>query len=125
MTDLPTQDPPIMPITPTGNKEVVGGMDTPEGLRDATGQEIELPKEVAAAGVRIQPTSIPIPPSVSQMGVTPAGNNIVVHSAPPIVLPLTDEQIAIGLRLSIVDSLRWLSEWCVKRIKQFRIRIKI
>ena len=135
MTDLPNSDDPqsqVAPIappvgvtaTPSGNKEVVGGMYAPEGLQDATGQEMELPKEVAGAGVRIQPTSIPIPPPVSQMGVKPAGNNVPVQTVPAVALPLTDDQIAMGLRQSIVNSWRWLSEWCVKRLKQLHITLR-
>ena len=110
--------------TPSGSKEVVGGMDRPEGLADATGQETALPKEVAAAGVRVQPTSVPIPASVAQMGVKPAGNNVPVQTTPSAALPLTDDQIAAGLRMSIINSWRWLSEWCVKRLKQIHQGIR-
>ena len=126
MNTLP--DPPVPTPTPTatpsGNKEAVGGIDKPEGLQDATGQEMELPKEVASAGVRIQPASIPIPMPVAQMGVKPAGNNVPVQTVPSVALPLTDDQIAAGLRVSIVSSWRWLSEWCVKRLKQLRVAIQ-
>lgn len=136
MTDLPNSDnpqsqtpPPIAPpvgvsATPSGNKEVVGGMDKPEGLQDVSGQEMELPKEVASAGVRIQPTSVAIPQPVAQMGVKPAGNNVPVQTVPSIPLPLTDDQIAAGLRVSIINSWRWLSEWCVKRLKQLHVAIQ-
>ena len=135
MNDLPnTTDPqgqtvPAVPppsnvtATPSGSKEVVGGTDQSEGLRDATGQELELPKEVAAAGVRIQPTSVPIPPAVANMGVKPSGNNIPVQTVSAVTLPITDDQIAAGLHVSLVNSLRWLSEWCVKRLKQLRVAV--
>ncbi len=136
MTDLPNSTDPQAPLppptappggtpsTPSGSKEVVGGVDRPEGLQDATGQEMELPKEVAGAGVRLQPTSIPIPTPVSQMGVKPAGNNVPVQTTPTTPLPLTDDQIAAGLRVSIINSWRWLSEWCVKRLKQLHVAVK-
>lgn len=134
MTDLPNstdpqdQTPPSTPlgVTPAssfGSKEVVGGVDRPEGLRDATGNEMELPKEVVQAGVRVQPTSVPIPPKVAQMGVKPAGQNIPVQTTSAVALPISDAQIAAGLRISIVNSFRWLAEWCVKRIKQIRINV--
>ena len=127
MTDLPNttdpqgQTPP--PASPSGSKEVVGGMDRPEGLRDATGQEVELPKEVVQAGVRVQPTSVPIPSPVAQMGVKPAGGNIPPQTTSTVALPISDDQIAAGLRMSIINSLRWLAEWCVKRLKQIRIHV--
>ena len=135
MNDLPNvtdpqgqTPPPVVPLaaavtTPSGSKEVVGGMDRPDGLQDATGQEMELPKEVASAGVRVQPTSVPIPPPVAQMGVKPAGQNIPTQTTSTIDLPLSDDQIAAGLHTSIINSLRWLAEWCVKRLKQIRIHV--
>ena len=57
------------------------------------------------------------------MGVKPAGQNIPVQTVPAVVLPLSDEQIAIGLHKGITDSLRWLSEWCVRRLKQMHIAV--
>lgn len=130
MTDLPDsnnpQSPPQpqgTPASPSGSKEVVGGIDRSEGLRDATGQETELPREVVQAGVRIQPTSVPIPPSVAQMGVKPAGGTIPSQTTSTAALPISDDQIAAGLHMSIVNSLRWLAEWCVKKLKQIRIHV--
>lgn len=124
MNDLPTQYPPPVPATPTGNKEVVGGVELPEGLQSAAGQEMELPHEVVSAGVRIQPTSIPIPAPVAQMGVQPAGKNIPAVQTTTVVLPLTDDQIAKGLHESITSSWLWLAHWCIKRLKQFHVNIK-
>ena len=108
-----------MAVTSSGNKEVVGGsVNPPEGLRDATGIEVAIPKEVAAVGVKVRPTTIPIPPAVANMGVKPAGQNIPVQTTSTIVLPLSDSQIASGLHESITSSLRWLTEWCIRRLKQ-------
>ena len=110
--------------TPTGNKEVVGGSNNPpEGLRDATGKEVIIPKEVAAAGVKVRPTTIPIPPAVANMGVKPAGMNVPVQTTSTVILPLSDSQIASGLHQSITSSLRWLAEWCIRRLKQV-VRVK-
>lgn len=137
MTNLPTDTsasdaqatqptPPVSPVTPTGNKEVVGGtFDAKETLTDVTGQEMELPNEVASAGVRMQPTTIPIPPPVAQLGVKPAGPSTpVTTSAPTVMLPISDDQIARGLTMSVNESWRWLSEWCTKRLKQLHIGIQ-
>lgn len=107
-----------------GAKEVEPGTQSPDGAQDATGQEFELPKEVISAGVRVHPTTVPIPQSVSQMGVKPAGGNIPVQTTTTVVLPLTDDQIALGLHESLTNSLRWLAEWCVRRLKQLHIAVK-
>ncbi len=86
------------------------------------GQEVELPKEVAAAGVSTRPTSVPIPPKVSQMGVAPLGQNVsAVPSTGTITLPLTDDQIAQGMRQNVTSSWRWLAEWCKRRLKELHL----
>jgi hypothetical protein len=117
---------PSVPVTPTGAKEVEPGDIAPqEGLRDVTGQEAEIPKEVFSAGVRIRPTTVQVPPRVSKMGVRPAGHNIPVQTTTTVTLPMTDDQIAQGLHESITSSLRWLSEWCLRRMKQLHIIVKM
>jgi len=122
---LPPNTDDVISATPTGNKEVVGGTITQEeSLHDGTGSEFELPKEVSSAGVRIQPTSVPIPQSVASLGVKPAGQSVPVQTVPLVSLPLSDDQIAAGLHASITDSIRWLAEWCVHRLKHLHIAIK-
>ncbi len=36
-----------------------------------------------------------------------------------VVLPLTKDEVEKGLRHQVVDSLRWLAEWCLRLIKMF------
>lgn len=107
------------------SKEIEGrvGLGEP-GLRDVSGQEVELPKEVASAGVKVRPTTVAIPQSVAQLGVKPAGVNVPAQGAAAIALPLTDDQIATGLHQSIASSLRWFAEWCLRRLKQLHMGIK-
>jgi hypothetical protein len=128
MNDLSnSSDPQVVQPSATlsGNKEVVGGGDRQDSLRDATGQEVGIPKEVASAGVRIHPTTVPIPPRVSRMGVKPAGSNIPVQTATAVVLPLSDDVIAAGLGQGVNSSWRWFSEWCLRRMKQLHVIVKI
>lgn len=35
-----------------------------------------------------------------------------------ITLPLTDEEVQLGLHHKIVDSVRWLAEWCIRIAKK-------
>lgn len=137
MTDLPNPSPPpqappaspVIPIQPvsSGNKEIPslsGMVDLHEGLSDATGQELELPKEVQSAGVRIQPTTISLPAPIAKLGVAASGANIPIQTTSTIVLPLSDDQIAIGLHQAVTNSMRWLAEWCVRRLKFLHITLK-
>ena len=87
------------------------------------GHPSELPKEVASAGVTIQPTTIPIPQPIAQMGVAPGPANIPMPTA-ATTLPITDDQIAQGLGKSIKESFRWLAEWCIRRLKQVHIGLQ-
>ncbi len=133
MADLPGPAPagnnPVntdKPITQSSiNKEIEGGVGLGEPeLRDVSGAEVELPKEVASAGVKVHPTTVTIPQPVQQMGIKPTGTNIPAQSATTVALPLTDDQIAHGLGQSITSSVRWLATWCVRRLKQAHIAIK-
>lgn len=109
----------------SASKEIEGGVGLGElGLRDVSGQEIEVPKEVASAGVTVHPTTIAIPQPVQQLGVKPTGANIPAQAAAAVALPLTDDQIATGLHQSIASSIRWLAEWCLRRLKQLHMGIK-
>lgn len=127
MDDLPTNQ--LTPQVSGGTLGIGGkeqepggaGLEQP-GLRDIPGTEIELPKEVAAAGVRAQPTTVQLPQAATQMGVKAVGD-AVIPQATTVALPLTDDQIALGLKQSVVSSWRWLAEWCMRKIKQLHAKI--
>jgi len=61
------------------------------------GKDTELPKEYRRR-VSLHPTVVPLPQHVSQMGVKPAGSNITAGNGQSVTLPLTDDQIEIGLK---------------------------
>ena len=120
MNDLPA---PAQGTTPSTSKEKEAGGVGGEAPFRPTGTETELSPEVASSGVKVQPTSIPIPQPVAQLGVKPAGQN-VPPAAPAITLPLSDMQIAQGLKQSIWSSWRWLAQWCLRRLKQLHMGLK-
>lgn len=84
------------------------------------GRDIELPKEVVSAGVKVQPTTVAIPKPVSQMGVAQTGS-VPVETGTTVTLPLSQPQIQEGLGRSVLDSWRWLAVWCVRRLKQLHL----
>ncbi len=110
-----------IPITPGvgigKEKEAVGGsVELP--LTSAV-KEGELPKEVAAVGVSMQPTTVSIPQSAQAIGLKPSGENVSQEpSTGNIRLPISDSEIVQGLRQDPTSSWRWLSEWCKKRLRQ-------
>lgn len=88
------------------------------------GIEMDLPKEVSAAGVTQRPVQVVPPQSVLQQGVVPTGGNVTVQNGSSIVLPLTDEKIEEGLKLGVGNSIRWLAEWCVRQLKRMHIGLR-
>ncbi|MEA3355143.1 MAG: hypothetical protein U9Q63_01510 [Patescibacteria group bacterium] len=40
-----------------------------------------------------------------------------------VVLPLTKEEVERGLHSKVIDSVRWLAEWCIKTIKMFHGKV--
>lgn len=107
-------------------KEVeIGDLRSREiGLVDVGVQEIELPKEVVSAGVKAQSTTVQLPANVQNLGVQTVGQSGPVTQVTTVVLPLTDDQIAVGLHQGVTSSFRWLAEWCVRRLKQMHVGVK-
>lgn len=141
MNDLPspsasTKNIPVAPSSPIPTnvlasgggsgkeKEGIGIGNLEAGLRDVSGQEMEVPKEVVNAGVKVTPTSISVPPKISQLGVKPSGPNVPLGTGATVTLPLTDDQIAVGLHQSLTSSWRWLAQWCLRRLMQLHLVLK-
>lgn len=128
MNDLPTPAQGTNPSSATGaggisSKEKETGGVSAEAPFHPTGIETELSPEVTSSGVKVRPTTIPIPPPVAQMGVRAAGQNVPTPT-PVVALPLSDDQIAQGLKQSIWSSWRWLAQWCIRKLKQVHMGLK-
>lgn len=91
---------------------------------EEVGAEIELSPELEKAGLEKFRETIELPPDVRKMGVQAVGPSQPVTPATTINLPLTDDQILVGLHAQIITSLRWLAEWCIRRLKQIHVHLK-
>ncbi len=49
----------------------------------------------------------------------------VAPKNPQITLPLTDDQIQVGLQHKVFDAIRWLAEWCVRQLKKMHKTAKL
>jgi hypothetical protein len=83
-------------------------------------EQIEKRPEVdpsIAANVQVSPTQTPTPTAIKdhqgQVVMAP------VDDTKKVVLPLTEDELKAGLHHQILDSVRWLSEWCVMLIKKY------
>lgn len=132
MTILPQQQSDVgTPVPQTSSVGVGKEIEHIERsvVENATGVEqnkdTELPKEVSGVGVKISPTTVVLPQVVSQAGVKTVNPVVApVTISPTIVLPLTDEEIARGLHESVTSSVRWLAEWCERRLHQMNLLLK-
>lgn len=116
------QDLPVPAGSPPPGKELEGGiaLGEPFPLKDIGTHEVNLPKEVIAVGVSARPTKVSLPQAVQQLGVRATGQAQGSAQTPVVALPLTDDQIAQGLKVGVTNSWRWLAEWCIRRLKQLR-----
>lgn len=120
MNDLP--EPPQGTSSSLNKEQETGRVDAEAPVRP-TVVETEISREVSSSGVKVQPTSIPIPPQVGKLGVRPAGQNIPA-TTPTVPLPLSDDQIALGLKQGVWSSWRWLAQWCLRRLQQLHMGLK-
>jgi len=130
MTTLPDKNGNIIVPSSDQPEEISGGISgkEKEGMTlgnselpmQDMGKEMELPKEVRAAGVHQQSTVISIPKPIQEMGVHPVGSELM-PTAEKTTTPLTDAQIADGLHQGITNSIRWLAEWCKRQLKQLGV----
>lgn len=102
---------------PTIQKETEGVIGIAELPITPSTPEASIPKEVTAAGVSVTPTTVLIPQNVATLGVKPIGANVPAQAV-SISLPLTDDQITVSMKKSPALSIRWLAEWCVRKLKQ-------
>lgn len=121
------------PATPVGrlkketdfpkNFHEPGGYEAP--YWEEYGREIELEKELEELGIqKVEEGEVELPPRIAEeMGVKP-----FVPSIPQMIggkTPLTDDQIAQGVKkYRLTDSVFWLAEWCLKKLKQAHVKIK-
>lgn len=122
----------VSPQQVSSSDDLVGSLAKEQGIQgrneSVTYQEqpidVEVGPELAKAGVIKRSEKVDLPPDIVQMGVTAVGPAQPLSTVTTIQLPLTDEQIIVGLHAQIVSSIRWLAEWCVRRLKQVHVHLK-
>lgn len=130
MNDLPVQTPSFITndqpqsmqstTVHSGGVESGGFTISPEVPLQPAVVEIDLPKEVQAAGVSHTPTTVQLPQVVQDQGVQSVGQNVPTTptNGAAVTLPLTDQQIELALKKNVKQSIRWLAEWCVYHFKK-------
>ncbi len=91
-------------------------------------KELEIPEEVEKAGVMKVSETIELPPDVKKLGITPSGASTPITATPvlpEVILPISDQQIIVGLHAKVTSALKWLSTWCIRKLKKAHIALKV
>ena len=90
--------------------------------------EAEIPKEVEKAGVAQIAETIELPLDLKNLGISnPVPQSATGQTAtlPEVKLPISDQQVFIGLHQDVTSAFRWLSEWCVHKLHKAHVVIKV
>lgn len=126
----------------TTSQPVAGGITAPSGVGkegethpapkevvQEVVNEIELPKEVSDAGVEKKgDVIVELPPDVKRLGVTQTGPTAPLVASTPslqVSLPISDNQVVVGLHAQVTSALRWLALWCVKKLAKAHLALKV
>lgn len=121
MTDLPNSDDQNKqtPITPGVSKEREGKQEvTP--ITEYT-RQVDLEPEVEGWLEKVEKEDSQLqqpvadPASAGQVLL----DNAQQQSGFKAILPLTKDEVDKGLQHKVLDSVRWLAEWCIRMIKMF------
>ena len=130
--DQPLQVQPQQAAIPTGNiqkeQEPIAVPKT-EVIGHET-SEVEIPPEVERAGVTKLSDTIELPPDLKKLGVTHTGPSVPITPVtttvlPQVTLPITNTQVVAGLHAQVISALRWLAEWCIRKLKKAHVALKV
>lgn len=120
--DQQVQDQKPQPVSVGVDKEKEMPRPVEESIRDV--KEHEVPKELKEHVVRTK-EAIELPPDLKKMGVStpPASGNVSDVVTGEVKLPLTDDEIEQGVHMKVMNSFRWLAEWCLKQLKKAHMQL--
>jgi len=104
---------------PAGAKEKGGGVQERTPMTEYT-RKVDLEPEVEGWLEKLEKED-----SQLQQPVTDDKGQVILDDAQKkkkdfkVVLPLSEDEVEKGLHHKLVDSIRWLAEWCTRMIKMF------
>ena len=94
-------------------REIQGYIDKVEHQVETQQSQVNKPQQTQTNVAVTQPVSNPL--STAGMAVS--------IPKPKIILPVSQVEVESGLGKGVVESMRWLSEWCVMMIKKYPGRV--
>lgn len=87
-------------------------------------EQVEKAPELAQdSQLQAAPSQTPTPPPITDDKTGQVVMQSVTPEVKPIHLPLNEDQVRDGLHHKLVDSIRWLAEFCVYLIKKYPGRV--
>ena len=121
MSNLPNDDQtqPVIPTSSKGKEREGVGKQEVTPITEYT-RNVDLEPEVEGWLEKLEKEQ-------TQLGqpVTDDKGQVILEDANKqqsgfkVVLPLTKDEVEKGLHHKVIDSIRWLAEWCIRMIKMF------
>jgi hypothetical protein len=86
-------------------------------------RKVDLEPEVEGWLEKIEKEEAAVPPVVDDTSGQMVLDDSQSQRDFKVVLPLTKSEVEKGLHHKILDSVRWLAEWCIKMIKMFGSKV--
>lgn len=131
MADLPNdapvnQPPSIIPSAPVGKERIdsASAQGSGEARQEKTPiteytRQVDLEPEVEGWLEKLEKEQTQLGQRVTDDKGQVVLDDVQKQAGFKVVLPLTKDEMEKGLHHKVVDSLRWLAEWCLRLIKMF------
>src|SRR3989344_6869248 len=112
------------PVAPTSGKgkervDVVAGHQEVTPITEYT-RNVDLEPEVEGWLEKLEKEQTQLTqPVTDDKGQVILDNSSKQSSGFKVVLPLTKDEVEKGLHHKVIDSIRWLAEWCIRMMKMF------
>lgn len=128
MTDLPSDNDqnkqsPQIPITPGVGKEREGKQEETPMTEYTRNVDLEPEVEGWLEKVEKEDSRLPQPVTDDQTGQAVLDDSQQQQSGFKVILPMSKDEVEKGLHHKIIDSVRWLAEWCIRMVKMFGNRV--
>lgn len=90
-------------------------------------RKVDLEPEVESWLEKLEKEDSQLQQPIVDPGASNGDDKVVLNNIEPsefkVILPLTKDEVEIGLHHKVMDSIRWLAEWCIKTIKMFHGKV--
>jgi len=122
----PKKTPPAVSITAIGGKEAEKVTQEASVKIEEISPEAVLAPELETAGVTKIGDTIEFPPDITDLtgGQSVSTLPSQTSSQTAVPMPISDDLIYSGSQKSITNTIKWLAEWCIRKLKMAHLVLK-